>query len=152
MRQYIQKNREQLRAIGTTIVSNVVVVWVTSDCLIALHCSFFRSCLCSVVWRFTVGLHHLSRGCSSSTTVAALAVKTVQTPFPFLTACQFHMHHRQGKLQDEVSRFLSLLPATRYQTLLHERNNDTFPMLFELILRQDVWFQDLRGSRLQGLS
>ena len=83
----VKKSREQLRAVVTQIVSNVVVVWLTSERLNALHCGLFGFWLCSGACRFTVGLHHL-------------APQSVQTPFSFLTSCQFHMHHRQGKLED----------------------------------------------------
>ena len=44
--------------------------------------------------------------------------------FSFTAVAKFHMHHRRGKLQDGVSWFLALQPATRFQTVLHERDND----------------------------
>ena len=46
--------------------------------------------------------HHLVPQLFQLHRIAALAAISVQTPCPFLTACQFHMHHRPGKLQDGV--------------------------------------------------
>ena len=49
----IEKIHEQLRAIVTKIVFSVVVVWLASDCFIALHCVFFQV----LFVRWSVAIH-----------------------------------------------------------------------------------------------
>ena len=91
----------------------VVVVRLTSECLNALHCGLFGFWLCRGACRFLVGLHHFSP-------------QSVQTPFSFLTACQFHMHHRQGKLEvgPKVEReFCSCCEQAQGRTRKSDRDN-----------------------------
>ena len=97
------KLREQLQAILTKIVFNVVVLWLTSDYLITLRCRLFRFCLCSGAWRFAVELHRLVCQLFQSYRIVALVINIAPAPFPFTTACQLHMHCQQRKLQDEIS-------------------------------------------------
>ena len=74
---------------------SIVVVWLTSDCAIALRCRLFRFGLGCGVWRFTVGVHHLVSQLFQFHRIAALVINTVPTPFPFPTACQLHKHCQQ---------------------------------------------------------
>ena len=110
----VKKITEQLHAVVTQIVSNIVVVRLTSERLNAWHCGLFGFWLCSGACRFTVGLHHV-------------VPQSVQTPFSFLTACQFHMHHRQGKLEDgpQVERkFCSCCEQAQGRTRTRKSDRD----------------------------
>ena len=77
-----------------------------------MHCiAVCSGSVCVVERGDSLWVHTIwSRNCFSSTAVAALAVNTVQTRFPFLTACQFHIHHRQRKLQMGSCDFLHFCP------------------------------------------
>ena len=118
-----------------------------SDCLVALRCRLFKFGLWSEAWRLTIGSHHLVSLLFQFLRIAALVINNVPTQFLFPTGCQLHVFRQQWKLQHEISRFLALLLLMRVQPFLHECSNDISPMLVWLILREDIWFQDLSGSR-----
>ena len=74
-------------------VVSVVVVWLASDCLIALRLQYVQ--VLFVLWSVAIRF--------SSITVAALTVTCVQVPCPVLTACQVQLHHQERNVQDAVA-------------------------------------------------
>ena len=84
-------------SVDTFVISkmlSVVVVWLASDCLIALRCSLFRSI--SVEDRGDPRrVTQLGPRNSSSTIVVALTVTPVQVRCLVLTAWQVQLHHQQ---------------------------------------------------------
>ena len=128
---------------------SVVVVCLASDWSLALHYNLCRFCLRSEAWPFTVGLLHLvphlfqfqrcrcsrCRWCPNSTSVSD---------------CVSISHESYSGKTAGWGLVISCNSARNaYQTFFHEGNNDTSPMVFELILRQGVWFPYLPGSTLR---
>ena len=94
-----------------------------------------------------MGLHHVVLQLFQLHSIAALAVDTVSTPFPFPTACQLHMTWKTSGWGLVISRTSARNVIPDFPS--HECTNDSSPMPVELIRRQGVWFQDLPGSILQ---
>ena len=84
-------------SVDTFVISNmlsVVVVWLASDCLIALRCSLFKS-PCVEDRGDPRRVTQLGPHNSSSTIVVALTVTPVQVRCLVLTAWQVQLHHQQ---------------------------------------------------------